>query len=197
MLTSAKLKGPWYQKLYLLPTSFRQGVILIPPPPQNKPLKRPHILGLRCFKFNYSESAKVSIYNSSDIPTGKILSYNRTNVKESDHEELLGITIDNHLDFKKRIDNLYWNANCKLHVLRRMRKYLAIEKEKLLGNTLIDDKFNSASLIWMLCQKTLYLKTEKIDHKTLRITDQPNASSRDLLECNDSTSFHQQYLQSF
>ena len=62
MLTSAKLRGSWYQKVYFLKlymraylrttfqissvilTGFRQGVILPPPPPptspQNEPLKR-------------------------------------------------------------------------------------------------------------------------------------------------------------
>ena len=48
------------------------------------------------------------------------------NVKESDHVELLGITIDKHLDFKKHIENLCWNANYKLHALRHMRKKLAV-----------------------------------------------------------------------
>ena len=60
------------------------------------------------------------------------------NVKESGHEELLGITIGKHLDFKKHIENLCWNANYKLHALRRLTKYLATEKPKLLGNAFID-----------------------------------------------------------
>ena len=50
------------------------------------------------------------------------------NLKESDHVELLGITIDKHLDFKRHLESLCWNANYKLHALRRMRKYLAVEK---------------------------------------------------------------------
>ena len=106
----------------------------------------------------------------------------------------MGITIDKHLDFKKHIENLCWNANYKLHALRRMRKKLAVEKAKLLGNAFIDSQFNSAPLIWMFCQKTLYLKIEKIHHKTLRIIHQSNATYRDLLECNGSTSFHQRHL---
>ena len=65
------------------------------------------------------------------------------NVKESDHEELLGITIDKHLDFKKHIENLCWNANYKLHAFRRMRKYLATQIAKLLGNVFIDCMFLS------------------------------------------------------
>ena len=57
------------------------------------------------------------------------------------------MTIDKHFDFKKRIENLCWNANYKLHGLRRMRKYLAVENAKLLGNTFINRQFTSASLI--------------------------------------------------
>ena len=75
-----------------------------------------------------------------------------------------------------------------------MRKYLAVEKIKLLGNTLIDNQFNSAPLMWMLCQKTLYFKIENIHYKMLSIIDQPNACYRDLLEYDGSTSFHQRHL---
>ena len=83
------------------------------------------------------------------------------NVKESDPVELLGITVEKYLDFEKHIQHLCWNVNYKLHVLRRMRKNLAEEKAKLLGSTFIDSQFNSTLLIWMFCQKTLYLKIER------------------------------------
>ena len=87
------------------------------------------------------------------------------------------------------------NANYKLHALRRMRKYLAKEKAKLLGEAFINSQFNSTPLIWMFCQKTRYLKIQKIHFKTLRIIHQSIASYRDFLECNDSISFHQQHSQ--
>ena len=103
---------------------------------------------LRWFKFIYSDSGKVSIYDPSEILTVKYcLTIGPINVKEWDHVELLGITIDKHFDFKKNIENLCWNANYKLHGLRRMTKYLAVEKAKLLGNTSINRQFTSASLI--------------------------------------------------
>ena len=78
-----------------------------------------------------------------------------TNVKESDHAELLGITIDKHLDFKKYIENLCSNANYKLHALRCMRKILAVEKAKLLGNAFIGSQFNSAPLFWCSVRTSL------------------------------------------
>ena len=68
------------------------------------------------------------------------------NIKESYHVELLGITIDKHLSFKKHIENLCRNSNYK-HVLRRIRKYLTIEKSRLLGNAFIDSQFNYTPLI--------------------------------------------------
>ena len=119
------------------------------------------------------------------------------NVKESDNVELLGITIDKYFDLKKHIGNLCWNANYKLHAFRRMRTNLAVEKAKLLGNAFIDSQFISASLIWMFCQKNLYLKIEKIYQKALSVIHQPNATYRNLVECNGSTSFHQRHLQFF
>ena len=76
-----------------------------------------------------------------------------------------------------------------------MRKNSAVEKAKLLGNSFIDSQFNSAPLIWMFCQKNLYLKIEKIRCKTLRIIHQSNVSYHDFLKCNGSTSFHQRHLQ--
>ena len=117
------------------------------------------------------------------------------NVKEWNYVKLFGIAIDKHLDFKKYIQNLCWNTNYKLHALRRMRKYLAVKRAKLLCNAFINSQFNSPPLIQIFCRKTLYLKIEKIHHKTLRIIHQSNASYCDLLELNGSTSFHQRHLQ--
>ena len=78
MLTSAKVREPWYQKLYFLKlymdlylrakfqvcrislTGFRQGVILHPPPPppQNKPLKSPRRLMLIAASVSFENQMK-------------------------------------------------------------------------------------------------------------------------------------------
>ena len=54
-------------------------------------------------------------------------------VKKSDKVELLGITIDKALNFRKHIKNVCRTTQYKLHVLRRIRKYLTLDKAKLLG----------------------------------------------------------------
>ena len=49
-------------------------------------------------------------------------------------------------------------ANYKLHVLRKIRKYLTLEKAKVLCNAFINSQYNYASVIWMFCRKKDYLK---------------------------------------
>ena len=78
---------------------------------------------------------------------------NRTEIEKSRKVVLLGITIDNLLIFNEHIDNLCRTANYKLHALRRIRKYLPLEKTKLLCNAFIDSQFNYAPLVWMFSRK--------------------------------------------
>ena len=117
-----------------------------------------------------------------------------TTIKESDEVELLGITIDKALNFKKHFENLCCTAQYKLHALRRIRKYLALDKAKLLGNAFIDSQFNYAPLIWMFCHKATYLKMQKIHHKSLKVIYQSDASYDDLLQLSNSVSLHQRHL---
>ena len=98
-----------------------------------------------------------------------ILKINSTCVQSSDDVTLLGVLTDKNLTFKKHIDNLVCKAQYKLHALQHIRKFLTIEKAKILGNAFIDSQFNYATLKWMFCRKTLYSKIEKIHHRTLKV----------------------------
>ena len=68
----------------------------------------------------------------------------------------------------------------KLHAPRHMRKSLTIEKAKILGNVFIDSQLNYASLLWMLCRKTLYSKLAVIDHNILKIIYESNGTDDNL-----------------
>ena len=108
--------------------------------------------------------------------------------------EPIGLTIDKKLNFSKHIDKLCRNAQYKLHALRRIRKYLSLQKAKLLGNAFIDSPFNYASLIWMFCRKGLYLKMQKVHHKRLKVIYQSNKTYEEPLELNETVSIHQRQL---
>ena len=111
-------------------------------------------------------------------------------VKESDEVELLGISIDKDLHFKKYIENLYRTAQYKLHSLRQIRNWLTLDKAKLF----IDSQFNYAPLIWIFCSKTTYLKMQKTHHKILIVIYQSDAFYDGLLQLNNSVSLHQRHL---
>ena len=119
---------------------------------------------------------------------------NTTEIEESRKVVLLGITIDNLLIFNEHIDNLCRTANYKLHALRRIRKYLSLEKAKLLCNAFINNQFNYASLVWMFCRKKQYLKIQKIHHKALKVVYNSNKNYDELLRNNNEVSIHQSHL---
>ena len=103
-----------------------------------------------------------------------ILNINNIKIRESQKVMLLGLTIDNCLTFNNHVDTLYHNTSYKLHALRRIRKYLTLDKAKVLYNAFMSSQFSYASTIWMLCRKTDYLKMEKIQYKALKIVFNSN-----------------------
>ena len=60
---------------------------------------------------------------------------------------LLVITTDHELKFNKHIELLCKRAAFKLQAFRRIRKYLGIEKARILANAFIESQFNYAPLI--------------------------------------------------
>ena len=77
---------------------------------------------------------------------------NYITVKESNEAILFGITIYNKLVLT--IDNLCRAAQYKLHALKCIGKYLALDTAVLHSNTFLNSQFNYAPLMWMLCRKT-------------------------------------------
>ena len=94
---------------------------------------------------------------------------NNVQIKNSNKVTLLGIIIDKNLTFKTHISELCRRASYKLHSLRRIRKYLTVEKAKLLANAFINSQFNYAPLIWMFANKCSIDKILKIHKRTLQI----------------------------
>ena len=66
------------------------------------------------------------------------LKTNSIKVEANDDVLLLRFTIDKKLTFKQHIENLCPKGQYKVHTLRRIRKFLTIEKTKILDNAFID-----------------------------------------------------------
>ena len=61
------------------------------------------------------------------------------NIPSKNEVILLGITIDHELKFNKHIQDPCKRASFKLHALRRIRKYLGIEKARILANAFVEN----------------------------------------------------------
>ena len=83
-----------------------------------------------------------------------VLNTDKNKIESSTEVTLLAAKIDKQLKFKSLIEGLCRKANYKLHALRRIRKYLTVEKAKLLANAFINSNFTYAPLIWMFAGKS-------------------------------------------
>ena len=159
-----------------------------------KNLKHDMINVLKWFKVN---SMKANPKTFHFMILGKstrqtvILNINNIKVGESQNVELLGLTIDIRLTFKDQYNMLCPRANYKLHALRRIRKYLTLEKSKLLYNAFLNNQFKNISIILMFCRKQDYLEVEEIHYKALKIVYNSN---EELLISNNEVSIHQKQL---
>ena len=125
-----------------------------------------------------------------------ILNIHDKEIKNSSEVELLGITIDSQLKFKKHIDSLCRKASYELHALRRIRKFFTVEKAKMLANAVfINSQFNYAPLVWMFAGKTSINKICKIHHRTLQVIHNDYQKSyNELLDINKDVLIRMYYL---
>ena len=91
------------------------------------------------------------------------------------------MTINENLTFKQHIENLYRKIQHELYTLRHMKRFLTIEKTKILGNAFTHSQFNYAPLLWMFYRKTVYSQIEKIHQKTLKVIYKSNDADDNIL----------------
>ena len=90
-------------------------------------------------------------------------------IDSSNSVELLGVEIDNKLNFNDHVSYLCKKGNQKLLALARISKYLSHNKLKQLMKTFIESQFNYCPLLWMFHSRTLNNKINKLHERALRI----------------------------
>lgn len=101
------------------------------------------------------ETVKLKI-NEVEIPT-------RSSVT------LLGVEIDNELNFNNHISTICKKAGNKLNAIGRIQNFLRQKEKELLINTFVYSNFNYCPLVWHFSSKKSTLKIEKIQERCLRL----------------------------
>ena len=118
-------------------------------------------------------------------------------IKPQNEVELLGIKIDDKLNFRSHINSICNKANYKVSELIRLRKYMNTQQAKLIVNTYILPYFLYCPLIWMFCRKNEMNRINKVHKRALKAVynNYPTLSYDDYLQLDNSICFHKRHLQ--
>ena len=110
--------------------------------------------------------------------------------------KLLGIHIDNKLDFSEHVSNICKKVGKKLHALRRVSHLMHKDKLRLLMKAFIESQFGYCPLIWMFHNRTLNNRINMLHEKALRLVyNDYNLSFNELLVLDNSFTIHHRNLQ--
>ena len=144
------------------------------------------------FKLN-ANKCKLLITNHNDNVSVNIDNENVTGEKTV---KLLGVKIDNKLNFNEHVSDLCKKANLKLHALSRISHLMNRDKLRVLMKAFIESQFSYCPLIWMFHSRYLNNKINKIHERALQLVYRDyNASFQQLLDMDNSVSVHQRNLQ--
>ena len=116
-------------------------------------------------------------------------------IKATENVKLLGIDIDNKLKFTTHIEKMCSKVNSKTNALRRIRKYLTVDKGVTLFNAFILSNFNYCPIIWMFCRKSANVVINKAHKKALRVVyNKPQHTLDELLKLNKGSTIHAKNL---
>ena len=157
---------------------------------------------LEWFKVNEmkpnSEKCRLIIASNNNI------NYSSSSYLYLDHDliesektvKLLGVEIDEKLNFNDHITTILKKGNQKLHALMRISKYLNEDKLKLIMRTFIESQFNYCPLLWMNHSRQVNNKINKLHERALRVVYRDdNLTFEQLLDKDNSMTIHDRNLQ--
>ena len=119
-------------------------------------------------------------------------SFKNTIIKNVTGIKILGILIDNNLNFKSHMKKVCEKTNQKISELARISKLTTTIQRKKLINSIINSQFTYCPLIWMFSSIGCYKRINKIDERLLRLILKDYALSFDsVLSTLNEKTIHQ------
>ena len=110
--------------------------------------------------------------------------------------KLLGVKIDNKLNFEDHVASLCKKASQKLHALARVAPFMETKKLRILMKAFIESQFSYCPLVWMFHCRELNNRINRIHERALRIAyNDPNSSFEELLRKDESFTIHERNIQ--
>ena len=116
----------------------------------------------------------MSLKNLDDIG---VLNFNNLTIKSSEEVEILGIKIDNNLNFNNHINLISRKAGQKLSALLRISSNLNMKQKKLLYKSIIKSQFNYCPLVWIFCSRQSSNLINKTHEPSLTISNKDQKTS--------------------
>ena len=130
------------------------------------------------FQAIFFQKNKISIKTSLKIKENEI--------KSADSVELLGVKIDNKLNFDNHISKLCNKSSGLLNNLFRLKKFITGEAKKLAVNSFVISNFNYCPLVWHFSSYKSVNMIESIQKRALRfLSNDPSSNYQTLLENSD------------
>ena len=112
--------------------------------------------------------------------------------------KLLGVKIDNKLNFHEHVSSICKKISQKIHALARVSNFMHQDKLRLVMKAFIESQFSYCPLIWMFHSRTLNNRINSLHERALRLVYGDNTSSfEELLHLDKSFSIHDRNLQKF
>ena len=117
-------------------------------------------------------------------------------IESSKHVKLLGITLDNDLNFTKHVTSLCKKANSKISALGRVAPYMSINKARMIMKAFVSSQFSYCPLVWMNHSRILNSRINRLHERSLRIVYKDKKSNfQELLNKDKSVTIHHRNIQ--
>ena len=117
-------------------------------------------------------------------------------IKNSEKEKLLGVTIDNKLTFEPHVKNLCNKVSQKLNALARVSHYINFEQRRTIMKAFITSQFGYFPLVWMFHTRKSNNRINRLHERSLRLTyNDCESSFQDIFVKDKSVCIHHRNLQ--
>ena len=117
-------------------------------------------------------------------------------IKNTNCKKVLGIKVDNRLNFNKHLDGIIKKASCKINVLFRITPFMNIGKRHVHMNSFFNSQFNYCPLVWIFHSRSINNKINHLHKRVLCIVYSNFKSSfENLLQKDGTVLIHVKNLQ--